>query len=163
MSITGPVEAALDHIAAEYRTQDAWARDLLREHAEVQNRLAVLTKTYLDLAATLPPDRARIRADVLAALLPPLALRTQGPRTPRTRAIETFLSAHRHDEFGPAELHAWLAGQGITFPRACCGTELGRRAKDGYLKRVARGRYRVVASITNDLLKSASIDAQRYR
>ncbi len=140
---TPAVEAALDHIAAEYRTQDNWAAELMREHAEVQTRLATLQETYMKLTLTLAPDRARARQEAFATLLPPLAQRTQGPQTPRTRAIETFLSVHRHLEIGAQDLHIWLKAAGEHFPRELCGTELARRSRDGYLKRVGRGRYRV--------------------
>ena len=74
-----------------------------------------------------------------------MARRTKGPQTARTRAIEAFLSVHRHQDFGPGDLCDWLTAHGVPLNRMRCGTELGRRVREGYLVRLGRARYRVPA------------------
>ncbi len=140
---TSAVEAALDHIVAEYRTQDDWARELIAEHAAARRRLAILTETWVKLATTLPQAARRRHVAALEALLPPLPLRRLGPRTALTRTIETFLALHQHTVFRARDLHAWLEGQGTGISRAYCASELSRRVKNGVVERVGRGRYGV--------------------
>lgn len=137
-----PLQAALGHLMAEYRRQSDWVAELTAELASARARLG-RTRDAVRAAATLmaPDERAR-QLDALAEIAGRHGT-AKGPRTPLVEAQEAFIALQHDTAFGTPELHAHLSAHGFRLTRSECSKLLARKASQGVLERVGRGRYRI--------------------
>jgi len=136
--------AAAGSIVVELETLAGWENELLRDLERTRARRAALTRSVEALMAELPdPGRAglRLRLNRIAMALAG-ELRANLHQTDKVAAVHGYLA--RSDGIVTVrQVQAFLKRHGLAPCDDAAAMILSRKAKQGIVERVSRGRYRV--------------------
>ena len=134
------VEQVFRALTAEIAEKQARARAL----ADTRARVRELTRVAERMVAVLPEHTRRAGVQRLAALRARGSRGHDAAEDKRARAIAAFLQAHRGVAFRPRDLTDWLKARHIACPDSrYAARTLGRKARQGAIRRMAHGSYRV--------------------
>ena len=135
---------AAERITTELERLAEWERDLLGDLAATRARRSGLLKAIEALLAELPrPERTplRLRLNRVAVELAG-ELRTSPHQTDKVEALHTYL-AGAEGIVTVKRVQAFLKKHGLAAYDDAAAILLARKAKQGIVERVARGRYKV--------------------
>ena len=135
---------AAEAILTEIETTGAWERDLLADLERTRLKRQDLRRALTSLMQTLPEDaRPPLRDRMLkAAVAVASDLRSSPHITDKVEALHTYLRT-ANEIVTVREIHRHLTILGLAPYPDAASMLLARKAKQGVVERIARGRYRV--------------------